>query len=409
YRQPLSEEVEAEPCEKDKKKTCEWDISIDLGSRRAFRVADRGVDAVEALALLPDGKHIAFIGLSQSGQRDVYLLTPGASGDDDDFALKKLTDDIFAEREVAAADGGVVFSSDATGHGKYNLFRASVSGGPVKRLTFEPRDEINPSVLRDGRVMFVAYDERGANLYSVDDSGIYRETDVASGLFNVSAGPEDSVWALHHYAAERVPVRIAQKRLLHEPFTHLTDAGEPTAPAIKDLAGAKPYNPLLLRNWQLGSIFLMAGISSRGSIFGQVLAGANEKLRDHGLILSGAMYGDVELIAANLTYVNEQKRLIWGVGAFNDIRSRIDRSFYRSDAGLVFASWERFFGGEVLARYPFSRFAFLQGALAAGGAHYFLLDETRDALAEATPDMPERMLVPLWSNNNSRLRFQTEA
>ena len=409
YRQPLVEAVEAEPCKKDKKKICEWDISIDLGRRRLFRVVNRGIDAVEALALLPDGKHIAFIGLSKSGQRDVYVLTPGPSDDEDDFTLKRLTDDIFAEREIAAADGAVVFSSDATGHGKYNLFRASVHGGPVKRLTFEPRDEINPSVLRDGRVMFVAYDERGANLYSVDDAGIYRETDVASGLFNVSSGPEDSVWALHHYAAERVPVRIAQKRLLHEPFTHLTDVGAPTPPGTRDLAGAKPYNPLLLRNWQLGSIFLMAGISSRGSIFGQVLAGANEKLRDHGLILSGAMYGDVALVAANLTYVNEQKRLIWGVGAFNDIRSRIDRSFFRSDDGLVFASWERFFGGEVLARYPFSRFAFLQGALAAGGAHYFLLDGTRDALAEATPDMPERMLVPLWNNNNARLRLQTEA
>ena len=409
YRQSLVEVAEPEPCEKDTKKVCHWDISIDLGSRQAFRVVDRGIDAVEALALLPDGQQVAFIGLNKSGQRDVYLLTPGSSGDADDFALKKLTDDIFAEREIAATQGAVVFSSDATGHGRYNLFRASVQGGAVKRLTFEPRDEINPTVLRDGRVMFVAYDERGANLYSVDDAGIYRETDVASGLFNVSPGPQDSVWALHHYAAERVPVRIAHKRLLHEPFTHLSDAGAPTEPASKNLTGAKPYNPLLLRNWQLGSIFLMAGISSRGSIFGQVLAGANEKLRDHGLILSGAMYGDVELVAANLTYVNEQSRLIWGVGAFNDIRSRIDRSFFRSDDGLVFASWERYFGGELLLRYPFSRFAFLQGALSAGGAHYFLLDQTRDSLAEATPDMPERTLVPLWSNNNARMRFQTEA
>ncbi|HET8934925.1 MAG TPA: hypothetical protein VFN67_15865 [Polyangiales bacterium] len=406
YRQRFIESAEAEACEKDKKKVCHWDISIDLGERRGFSLVERGIDAVEALALVPNGKHIAFIGLNKHGQRDVYLLTPGKG---DDFELAQLTNDIFAEREVSAAESSIVFSSDATGHGKYNLFRVGLEGGPIQRLTYEPRDEINPTVLRDGRVLFVAYDERGANLYSVDDSGIYRETDVATGLFNVSPGPDETVWALHHYAAERAPVRIARKRLLHEPFAHLTDAAGPTPPRERELDGAKPYNPLRLRNWELGSIFLMAGISSRGSIFGQVMAGANEKLRDHGLILSGAMYGDVELIAANLTYVNEQKRLIWGVGAFNDIRSRIDRSFFRSDDGLVFASWERYFGGEVLARYPFSRFAFLQGALSAGGAHYFLLDDTRDALAEATPDMPERKLVPLWSNNNGRMRFQTEA
>jgi hypothetical protein len=406
YRQAFVEQAEAEPCAKDKKKVCSWDISIDLGERRYFRVVDRGIDAVESLALMPDGKRIAFVGLNQRGQRDLYLLTPGR--DDDDFELKQLTDDIYAEREVAAADGSIVFSSDATGHGKYNLFRVSQQGGPVERLTYEPRDELNPSVLRDGRVLFVAFDERGANLYSVDASGIYRETDVATGLFNVSPGPDESIWALHHYAAERAPVRIAHKRLLHEPFTHLTDAGDPTPPRERALDGARPYNPLLLRNWELSSIFLMAGISSRGSIFGQVLAGANEKLRDHGVILSGAMYGDVALVATNLTYVNEQKRLIWGVGAFNDIRSRIDRSFFASDA-VVFASWERFFGGEALARYPFSRFAFLQGALAVGGAHYFLLDTTRESLAEPIPDMPTRNLVPLWDNNNARLRFQTEA
>jgi hypothetical protein len=407
YLQRFVESANAEPCEKDKQKTCEWDIDIDLGERRRFVLMERGIDAVEALALVPDGKHIAFIGLDKKGQRDVYLLTPGK--DEDDFALKRLTDDIYAERELAAADGSIVYSSDATGHGKYNLFRVSLQGGAPKRLTFEPRDEINPSVLRDGRVFFGAYDERGGNLYSVDDAGIYRETDVASGLFNVSPGPEETVWALHHYAAERTPVRIAEKRLLHEPFTHLTDVGDPTPPRTRELDGTTPYNPLRLRNWELGSIFLMAGISSRGTIFGQVLAGANEKLRDHGLILTGAMYGDVSLIAGNLTYVNEQKRLIWGVGAFNDIRSRIDRSFFKSDDGLVFASWERFFGGEVLARYPFSRFAFLQGALSAGATHYFLLDGTRDSLAEATLDMPDRNLVPLWNSNNARMRFQTEA
>ncbi|MET0389418.1 MAG: tolB protein precursor protein, partial [Polyangiales bacterium] len=405
YRQSLEEAVEAEPCERDKKKTCDWDIDIDLGKRRGYRVVERGIDAVEAVALSRDGKHLAFVGLNNLGQRDVYLLEPLP---DDDYHLHKLTDDIYAERELAFGDDHVVFSSDATGHGKYNLFRVDLRGRERTRLTSEPRDELNPSVLPDGRVMFVAYDERGANLYSADQGKIYRETDVATGLFDVSPGPAESVWALHHYGAERSPVRIARKRLLHEPVTTLADADEAHPPRTLELDSAKRYSALRLKNWELGSIFLMAGVSSRGNIFGQVLAGANDKLRDHGLILSAAMYGDLKLIASSLTYVNEQRRLIWGGGIFNDIRSRIDRTFHASD-GLIFASWERYFGGEVLARYPFSRFTFLQGSVAVGGAQYFLLDATRDSLALPDTEMPDRNLLEPWRARNGGLRFQTEA
>ncbi|HEX2676695.1 MAG TPA: BamA/TamA family outer membrane protein, partial [Polyangiales bacterium] len=155
-------------------------------------------------------------------------------------------------------------------------------------------------------------------------------------------------------------------------------------------------------------IFLMAGVSNRGSIFGQAIAGANDKLRDHGLILSAAMYGDVALIASSLTYVNEEHRLIWGGGLFNDIRSRIDRSFQRSD-DLWFVSWERFFGAEALARYPFTRFSFLQGSIAAGGSEYFLLDDTRKALARpGSEDPSSHNLYAPWLANNADLRFQTE-
>ena len=406
YMQAFTESAEAEPCDDDKKRVCSWDIDLDLGARRAFAVGERGIDAVESVGLSPDGKQIAFVGLSNIGQRDVYLLTPRA---DDDYELRKLTDDVYSERELDFGAQGVVFTSDATGHGKYNLFRVAAGGGRIERLTSEPRDEHNPAVLRDGRVMFVAHDEHGANLYSVDERGLYRETDVATGLYAVSPGPSDSVWALHHYGAERAPVRIANKRLLHEPYSSLADAAEPTPPRSVELDRAKPYNPLSLSNWELGSIFLMAGLSSRGGVFGQVLASATDKLRDHGLLLSAAMYGDPQLIAGGLTYVNSQHRLTWGFGLFNEIRARIDRRFQESDDNLVFTSWERFFGGEALARYPFSRFSYLQGTVSVGGAHYFLLDDTRDALAEPNPDSPDRNLFGLWRADNRGLRLQTEA
>ncbi|HEY2732495.1 MAG TPA: hypothetical protein VGI70_00845, partial [Polyangiales bacterium] len=408
YKQGFVESAIPEDCGKDKSKHCGYDVDITLGTRRGFNVVDRGIDAVETVALAPDGQSIAFVGLSKSGQRDVYLLTIEGDG----YGLRKLTDDIYAEREVAFGRDGVVYSSDATGHGRYNLFRVDPRTNRITRLTSEPRDEMNPSVLPDGRVMFVAYDERGANLYSIDADGMHKETDVATGLFDVSPGPDDTIWALHHSGAERAPVRIAQKRLLHWPISTLLDAAAPTPPRERKLDGARPYDQLELGNWELGGIFLMAGVSSYGTVVGQVMASANDRLRDHGLIVSAAMYGDPALIDASLTYINQERRWIWGAGLFNEIRSRIDRSFETSD-NLVFASWERYFGAEAVTRYPFSRFLYMQGSLSAGGTEYFLLSSTRDDLAmpDTTAEMtaPPRDLVGIWRSNNAGLRFQTEA
>jgi hypothetical protein len=350
--------------------------------------------------------------LSAKGQRDLYLLTrkpDPASGAD--FQLLQLTNDVFAEREVHWGPEGIVYSSDATGHGKYNLFRLQPENPQrVTRLTNEPRDEMNPTVLADGTVMFVAYDSRGANIYSVQPGGgVRKESDVATGLFEVSPGPDNSLWALHHYSAERSPVRIARKRLLAEPQTTLEDVQTPEPPRTRTLIGAEPYDVLSFSNWELGSIFLLAGVSGTGNVIGQIMAGANDRLRDHGLILSVATYGELALTDAQLTYVNESQRTIWGLGLFNDLRSRVDRSFQKSD-NVLFSSWERYFGAQALVRYPLSRFHYLQGSLALGGADYFLLDDTRDDLRNAKEsELTERPLLAPWLANNSGLRFQTEA
>ena len=410
FFQSLVEAAKPQMCDSKKPKICGYDVDITLGERHSYEVGASGIDAVESVAISPDGTRIAFIGLSAKGQRDLYMLTrkPGQP-DGEDFELLQLTNDVFAEREVTWGNDGIVYTSDATGHGKYNLFRMQPENPQrVTRLTSEPRDQMNPTVLADGTTMFVAYDTKGANVYSVQPDGVRKETDVATGLFDVSPGPDNSIWALHHYSAERSPVRIARKRLLSEPQTTLEDVQTPEPPRQRALIGAQPYDVLGFSNWELGSIFLLAGVSGSGSVIGQVMAGANDRLRDHGLVLSVATYGELALTDAQLTYVNEAERLIWGFGLFNDIRSRIDRTFQQTE-NVLFSSWERFFGAQALLRYPFSRFTYVQGSLAFGGADYFLLDDTRDDLRMPDPDLSSRPLLQPWLRDNAGLRFQTEA
>jgi hypothetical protein len=405
YYQRFVEAAEPELCEDQKPpKICSYDVDIDLGERRALELRSRGIDAVESIALAPDGQQIAFVGLSERGHRDIYLITLR----DDGYEIEQLTDDVYSEREVYWGPNGIVFSSDATGHGKYNLFAIDPAGPsprPIARLTSEPRDQLNPTVLSDGTVMFVAYDERGANLFSVTPDGVRKETDVATGLFDVSPGPDNSIWALHHHGAERSPVRVSRKRFLGETIGTLADAQPPEPPRARSVDEAKPYDVTGLSNWSLGSIFLMAGISGDGSVIGQISATAHDRLRDHGLVFSIATYGELALTDAGLTYVNEQERLIWGAGLFNDLRSRIDRTFEQSN-DVLFSSWERYFGVQGLLRYPFSRFSYLQGSLSFGGSDYFLLDETAVLLADPGGDQPN-LLTP-WLDQFSGLQFQSE-
>ncbi|HEX7478853.1 MAG TPA: hypothetical protein VF331_13690 [Polyangiales bacterium] len=404
YRQSFVEAALPRACDSDKKKTCSYDVDIDLGKREKFALGHLGIDAVDAITLAPDGKRIGFVGLSSRGQKDLYLITPGS---DDAFTLTQLTNDVYAERELSWGPHGLVYSSDATGHGKYNLFQLDPDApAHVARLTTEARDELNPQALPDGSVLFVAYDDSGANVYSVAQGEVHKETDVSTGLFDVSPGPDGSVWALHHFGADRYPVRIERERFLATPRPSAADAQAPTPPGTLSLARAQPYKALDLHNWSLGSIFLLAGVSG-SAVFGQVVASANDRLRDHGLLLSLATWGDTALTDASLFYFNEQKRVVWGAGAFNYVRSRIDRSFEPAD-NIYFRSWNRFFGGQVLARYPFSRFVFLQAAAAVGGTEYFLLNDLRDTLRDPTANRAGLDLYTPWRAANDGVRFQTE-
>lgn len=391
-------------CENVETRRCGYETDIELGKRTRYAVTERGIAAVEALALSPDGTRIAFVGLHQNGQKDLFVL---ARGEGDGYQLTQLTFDVYAERSVAWGNDGIVFNSDATGHGKYNLFRIDPAApGKVVRLTTEARDELDPEVLPDGRVMFVAYDASGANLYEVRGVTVVKQTDVATGLFDVAPGPDGTVWALHHYGADRRPVRISRERFLQVPIVTAPDALPPQAPGVRSLSAARAYDPLLVENWKLGSIFLLAGFSG-DSIFGELMATATDRLRDHGLLLRLATFGEAQLTDANLMYVNQEQRVIWGAGLFTDIRSRIDRLFEQSD-DLWFVSWERYFGAEALARYPLSRFLFLQGSVSAGGTEYFLLDDTRHALSKPDESFASHNLYAPWLVANDRLRFQTE-
>lgn len=381
-------------------------VQLSLGEEVKYPLRGRGIIAAYGPALAPDGRRVAFVGLDESGVRDVYVLTPRGN----DFELTKVTNDIYGERQVAwAPDDSLIYNSDATGTGKYNLFKVKLSSpGTPERLTSEDRDELDPAVLPDGRVLFTAYAHGSADLHEVKDGQIIRRTDVATGLFDAGPGPEGGVWALFHHSGERGPVLIKSDQLISAETMAQGPQDAPRPFGRTELTGAQPYSMFNLSNWEPGNpyAFISGGVQG---IYGQIFANASDRLRNHAVVLYASVYGSFDLTDGFLMYLNQERRVTWGAGLFQSVRLRYDQSFPTENLAIQILSGERFTGALGTVRYPFNQFVYLQGDVAVGGVSYFLSPIDRFFLATPEYSGADRDLLTQWNELNKGPRPQSEA
>jgi len=383
-------------------------VQLSLGEEVKYPLRTRGIIAAYGPALAPDGRRVAFVGLDEAGVRDVYMLTPKGGGGD--FELTKLTNDVYGERQVAwAPDDSIIYNSDATGTGKYNLFKVKLSSpGTPERLTSEDRDELDPAVLPDGRVLFTAYGHGSADVHEVKDGQIIRRTDVATGLFDVGPGPEGGVWALFHHSGERTPVLIKADQLISAETMAQGPQDAPHPFGRTELTGSQAYSMFNLQNWEPGNPYAFVSGGVQG-IYGQVFANAADRLRNHALVLYASVYGSFDLTDGFLMYLNQERRVTWGTGLFQSVRLRYDQSFPTENLAIQILSGERFTGALGTVRYPFNQFVYLQGDVAVGGVSYFLSPVDRFFLATPEYSGADRDLLIEWNELNRGPRPQSEA
>ncbi|HZA13869.1 MAG TPA: tolB protein precursor protein, partial [Myxococcaceae bacterium] len=316
-----------------------WAVALGLGGKRTFDLEKKGLIAAYSPSFSPDGKRLALVGFDFHGNRDVYVLDPDPAAEHG-FRLTRLTDDLYAERQISWGKDGVVFNSDATSHGRYNLFRVRPEEpGKAERLTTEPRDHVDPQALDDGRVVFTAFDRGRADVHEARDGVVTRRTDINTGLFDLAPGPNGSLWALYHHGGRRKPVMIASQRLLTLETLPQPEAAPARSIPHRALPNAVPYAALAPRNWELGPPFGFIGAGS-GGIVGQVVASAADKLRNHALLLNLAILGNISLTDGYLVYLNQEKRITWGTGLFQSLVYRIDNTFEKSLPDLQFIAGE---------------------------------------------------------------------
>jgi hypothetical protein len=315
---------------------------------------------------LADGQSIVFSGLSESGVSDLYRVRLPRG------TLEPLTRDRFQDLDPSPdADGRrLVFASDRTSgglDGAVNVFMLDLSSGSITQLTRGDWVDEAPSWGPDGRIYFTSNRDGVLNVFSMDSLGQgRRETSAWSGAFDAVALPDsggllvggfhDLSWNLYRY-----PVDSAA----HEDRFTL-DPGPPpgrwawttsTDTAI-GVATGEPYRRRLTLDIAAGEAVFVPGYGGAQGIafIMSDLLGDNLLFGSLGSFQGRRLGSLLENISASAIYINRERRLNWGLGAF---RTR-SRNF---EGDLVVAYEETAAGAIGLLRYPLSRFSRVEGTV----------------------------------------------
>ncbi len=328
-------------------------------------------------AFAPDARRVVFSGLTFSGYSDLYIL------DLETGALDRLTADRYQDLDPSFSPDGtrIVFASDRTPSGPdggMNLFVLDAASRSIRYLTYGPWADRGPRWTPEERIIFTS-DRRGVqDIYQVDSTGAgRRETGVPGGAFDPVWVPESQRYVFGGfeglefgiYAMSPTPDAPATDSVVLDSAAVTvvaaadsvsldTAAGDPgwRWGELEDGRYARTEPARFDRRFNLelaaADAAIIPGVAGRqGAVF--LLS---DLLADHLLFFSVAFYqqsGGLKSFLSDINgtavYLNQSRRLNWGVGVF-----RVSGRFYEGSFDRVYE--ETAGGGFFLLRYPLSRF-----------------------------------------------------
>ncbi|MFN2398103.1 MAG: hypothetical protein ABR543_05595 [Gemmatimonadaceae bacterium] len=338
-----------------------WDIAK---NRVTGRYQFTGIVSILSPTWSPDGNRVAFSALSESGVSDIHVFEMESA------TLTRVTDDRYEDLDPTWLPGGesLVFASDRStqgASGAINLYRVELQSRQVTALTAgDWRDESPRWDPERQRITFTS-DRTGAfDLYAIDSLGSgQRLTQIDGGVFDPAPIPGDSrtvVAAFHDltWSLFAVPMDTVQ--------------GAPVALGVVDSVGTWTWSELSdtrtatapsKRYRREYSLDFAAGAATSAGVNGG-LQGAqlffSDLLGDHVIAVSVASFqaaGARNLLAnfnGNVFYLNQARRINWGVGAF-----RVAGTFRENDFDQLYDETSVGVFGSV--RYPLSRFTRVEG------------------------------------------------
>lgn len=365
---------------------------ITLQAAERFTVP--GVLEMLSPALSPDAQSLAFVGVGPDSFRDLYVLQLEGERRGE---VRRLTDDVAAESDLFWQGPSLFFAADMAARGPFGLFALDVESGQrtliatTPTLPRAPLPVATPSACEDSAacedrperrdLLFIATPADGRAEIWLSRAGRQRRlTELPFALIDLTPGENGTLVALGYWRGKTRAFAVTPRHFFDESLSPFTPA--PPLPAL-DASPVLPlpegdpvYAPFARENWRLE-----AGV---GALVGGVSAGSaslvvTDLMRDHLVLLNLAIYGRVELTEALAWYVNQSRRLIWGIGVFHTFESRRDKTF--PEVENYFA--ERHFGAAGFVRYPLDRFRFLEAGLQARGVDRFDFTDESGELQDA--------------------------
>ncbi len=351
------------------------------GGGRFIQIADP--------AISPDEKELAFVGVAGDGRQDIYVSSIRGG------AVRRLTNDPYSEKDLAWGTDGIYFASDATDHGRTNLFRMDPRSGARTRLTTAPASDRHPAPQPDGSVLFSSDLHGKSDIYVLRSDGVHQITDFATGLVNPSMAPKGrGVLAGTFYGGVFRLVEVPKVTWLETPAVAVAPpSGEVLEiPAADFPQDVNDYDALALRNWRPEAGFVFGG-GGGNAIAGRAAVLFADMLRDHILFVDVSVLGSLDYVQALALYQNRGRRLGHVLGAFHFVQQNIDQS----NRDLAFL--QRDFGVVGALRYPLDRFRRVELEAVLGGVQRWCLVDYTGTLALQCRNT-DAGLVSDWESRN---------
>ncbi len=313
----------------------------------------------------PEGKTVIFSGLAESGVSDLYRLTLPEG------TMEKLTDDRYQDLDPSLSpDGGrLVFASDRTAGGledAVNLFILDLRTRQLRQLTYGAWVDETPRWVAPDTILFSSGRDGVLNAFSVDTLGKgRRETSAWTGAFDAAPVPGRDAFLVGGFqdlslAVYLYPGDTLARKDTFDLATMLPPHSEWTWPEGEQgsvaTSRSQPYNRKYTVDFAAGEFVYAPRI---GTGQGATLL-VSDLLSDNLFYFNFTTYQgrQFKTVFENISvlglYLNQTRRLNWGVGAFrfkgNQYAGDFQVSYVENTAGV--------FG---LVRYPLSRFARVEG------------------------------------------------
>ncbi len=390
--------------------------ALSLGRVRRFHLGEL-LEAYDP-ALSPDGSAVAFVGIDRAGFRDLYRLQIEGKGAGE---LTRLSDDEWAEADVAWDGGRLLFISDQTDSRERALFALDLATLKKQRLAELPAEIRAPAPAPAlGGILLRSFYEGRPNLYLLKESAqgerdLTRLTDLASAPLAAHAAPEGALWLLAFHSGTYGLYRMESKSLLaiETPLSEpppaegvggsgdLASLEQPYRRAL--MPKSRPYDPTSPSNWR----FEAAGAALVGTAaIGAAGLAVTDLLRDHTLFINLAIYGQLELTDASAIYLDQSRRPALGLGLFHTFEPVRDKTFPETLNYYL----ARRFGLVALAQYPFDRFRRIEANLQLRGVERFSFTDRTGLLGGQWRDLnggvePELAASLAFGQDTQQLHF----